>query len=59
MIILSSFVAHTMAGLAPCSKIFFVPLQKELLAAIGRRVPTLIEVDQDHFVDGYPTESEG
>ena len=34
-------------------------LQKELLAAIGRRVPTLIEVDQDHFVDGYPTESEG
>ncbi len=34
-------------------------LKKELLAANGRHVPTLIEVAQDNFVDGYPTEGEG
>jgi len=34
-------------------------LKKELLAANGRRVPTLIEVAQEQFVDGYPTEGGG
>ena len=30
-------------------------LKMELLAANDRRVPTLIEVAQDQFADGYPT----
>lgn len=34
-------------------------LKSELLAANGRRVPTVIEVAQENFVDGYPTEGEG